>query len=63
MRDPNRIHNFLYEIGELWKDNCPDWRFGQLMVNFITTYGDPFYMEEDKLLEKMKEFFKPLSEK
>lgn len=33
MRDPERIEPFMQEIGKLWKENCPDWRFGQLIEN------------------------------
>ena len=33
MRDPERIEPFMTEIGKLWKENCPDWRFGQLIEN------------------------------
>ena len=56
MRDPNRIPNFMYELGDIWQKELPDWRFGQLMYNFMADYGDPFYLEEDKFLEKFKEY-------
>lgn len=56
MRNPNRIANFMYELGEIWGQNLPDWRFGQLMVNFISEVGDPFYLEEDDFLEKFKKY-------
>ena len=42
MRDPARIVRFVVEIGTLWRRKCPDWRFGQLMVNFFGACGDPF---------------------
>ena len=59
MRDPNRIDPFLQELGELWKEKCPDWRFGQLIVNVFSTMNiDPFFPEEDKMLEHFKTFFK-----
>lgn len=57
MRNPNRIDNFLKELGKIWKDRVPDWRFGQLMLNFLGQADeDPFFWEEDKFLEKFKEF-------
>lgn len=56
MRNPNRIANFMYELGEVWKDNLPDWRFGQLMFNFIQSEGDPFYWEEEEFLENFKKY-------
>lgn len=62
MRDINRIDPFLQELGTIWKENCPDWRFGQLMFNVervMKTHGrDIFYYEEDELLDYIKEFFK-----
>jgi hypothetical protein len=55
MRDVNRIPEFLAKVGEIWIKNCPDWRFGQLLTNFIDE--DPFYWEEDKFLEKLEKYF------
>lgn len=60
MRDPQRIDKFMNELGTLWKDKVLDWRFGQLMYNFLSSKGDPFYWEEDKFLEKLKEFLEEL---
>lgn len=60
MRDPDRIEPFLNELGEIWKINCPDWRFGQLISNVFddANFGeDPFYFEEDEMLERIKEYF------
>jgi len=53
MRDPERIPEFLEELGKVWK-LFPDWRFGQLMANLIGHHVDPFYIEDDKLLERIK---------
>jgi len=55
MRNPNRMDVFLKEIKKQWQ-KVPDWRFGQLMYNFIAATGDPFYLEEDKFIEKLKEY-------
>lgn len=69
MRDPNRIEPFMKALGQIWKENCPDWRFGQLMFNVqrvLQSHGtDIFYMEDDKLLEYFREWFdvKPLNNK
>ena len=58
MRDINRIKPFLEEIEKLW-EKVPDWRFGQLIVNVLgTCKKDPFFYEEDEMLELWKEFFK-----
>lgn len=58
MRDPNRIDQFVQELGEIWKTQCPDWRFGQLIFNVIAATGDPFYLEDDAMLGRIKEYFK-----
>lgn len=60
MRDPQRIDKFMDELGDLWKIKVPDWRFGQLMYNFMCAKGDPFYWEEDEFLEKFKKYLEEL---
>ena len=62
MRDPNRIDEFCKELKEMWH-KVPDWRFGQLMSNTLgavyqKTNNDPFYIEDDKMLQILKEVFK-----
>ena len=60
MRDPKRIKPFLEKLGQLWETNCPDWRFGQLMVNFCgTLLRDPFFYEEDEFIDALKNYFSP----
>ena len=56
MRNLDRIEPFLNEIGKLWKEKFPDWRFGQLMFNFFSALGDPFYYEEDEFLAAFKAY-------
>jgi len=58
MRDVNRIDPFLQKIGEIWKTECPDWRFGQLIFNLLIEYGVPFYWEEEDFLENLEDYFK-----
>lgn len=60
MRDVNRITPFLEEVGTIWKEKVPDWRFGQLMYNFFSAYGDPFYWEDDSFLELFKKYLESL---
>lgn len=58
MRDINRIDTFLEQLGNIWKTKCPDWRFGQLMVNvFAKMDNDPFFPEEDEMLNYITNFF------
>lgn len=61
MRDPERMKTFLSEIEKLWK-RVPDWRFAQLMCNFIREYGDPFYLEEEQFLKALKNYMVYLNE-
>lgn len=53
MRDVNHIDSFCKELIDLWK-NCPDMRFGQLVVNSVGV--DPFYIEDNDALEKIRAF-------
>lgn len=57
MRNPDRIEPFLEEMGALWKEKCPDCRFGQLMFNFFARLGDPFYYEDDELMVAYRAYF------
>lgn len=56
MRNPERIQEVLKELEEFWKQ-VPDWRLGQVISNFsyeLMGNNDPFYMEDDKLLELLQ---------
>lgn len=58
MRDTNRLDAFYDKLKRLHKENVPDWRFGQFLVNFLTWYNrDPFYLEEDKMMEEISRYF------
>lgn len=61
MRDPNRLYDFYKELQTIHIRYFSDLRFGQLMLNFINwmlnTKGiDPFFPEEDKMIEYLKEY-------
>lgn len=61
MRNTNRIPEFLNDVEKIWVEKVPDWRFGQLMINFLTwskskELSDPFYWEEDKFLAILIEY-------
>lgn len=60
MRNPDRLAKFYNEIEEMHVKKCPDWRVGQLWSNFfrwLFTKGiDPFFSEENDLLNYFKEF-------
>lgn len=57
VRDPERIAGFAEKLGVMWKNRCPDWRFGQLISNFMSWYRkDIFFLEEEEFLKKLEEF-------
>lgn len=63
MRSPERIDKFCNELAEVWK-KVPDWRFGQLMVNVLNSLPrDPFFYEEDEMIEEFKNYFAPKENK
>ena len=58
MRDINRIDKFCNELAEIWKTNCPDWRFGQFIGNVLSDYDvSTFYMEDDEMIQRFRDFF------
>ena len=56
MRDVNRIQPFCKRVGEIWAKNCPDWRFGQLIVN-VFGGTDPFFLSEEDFIKALEKFF------
>lgn len=56
MRDQNRIHKMLAALEKVWYQ-VPDWRLGQLISNAARSMGyeDPFFLEDDKCMEWLKE--------
>lgn len=59
MRDINRIYKFCNELAVIWSENCPDYRFSQLVESVYSKIPeDPFYVEEEKMMEYIKNYFK-----
>ena len=62
MRDPNRLDKFYNTMKALHQACFPDWRFSQLMLNFlgdIASQGkDTWYWEEDKFIEEFRNYCK-----
>ena len=59
MRDKKRIKPFCDKLAEIWESKCPDWRFGQFMVNVLGSQTrDPFFPEDDEMIELIENFFK-----
>ena len=62
MRDPARIKPFMQKLAHMWQQHVPDWRFGQLMSNFLgfvvsEIHRDIFFIEDDEMLELVNKFF------
>ena len=56
MRDPARIQQFCNRLAKVW-EKVPDWRFGQLMVNaFNFMNRDPFFPEDDEMIQFIEEY-------
>ena len=62
MRDINRLYGFYDKLRESHK-KLPDWRFGQLIINFFGTFNsDPWFYEEDKMLKLFKDYCNKIGE-
>lgn len=60
MRDPKRINRMLSLIREIWFTH-PDSRLTQLIMNALAMNSDPYYIEDDELEEKLKEYQRQLT--
>ena len=61
MRDPNRLDYFYETLKNYHKWYFADWRFGQLIINFLNWHlnkykTDGFYIEENEMLKRFSEF-------
>lgn len=57
MRKTERLDDFYETIKILHKKYFPDWRFGQLIHNFLSWCGnDGFYLEDDHYINKFIQF-------
>lgn len=66
MRNPNRLDKFYDEMKEIHKKSFPDWRFGQLMSNFLGWLmadkgKDCFFPEEEDMIEYFREYANSVS--
>lgn len=61
MRNQDRIYKFCNELANIWATECPDWRFGQLMMNVLGEMQaggrDPFFPEEEEMMKFFKKYF------
>lgn len=62
MRDKKRIKKFCDELATIWENECPDFRFGQMICNIfndmvVSEKRDPFFPEEDEMINYIKNYF------
>lgn len=56
MRAISRINVICDQLNSIWK-KVPDWRFMQMMVNFIAYMRtDCFYMEDEEFIKRLTDF-------
>jgi len=62
MRSKDRIDGFMSTMQGYWEKYFVDFRFGQLMLNFLgwgyEKHGDPFFWEDDKFIQYFEEYIK-----
>lgn len=67
MRDPKRLDGFYDKMKEIHQEKLPDWRFSQLMGNFlgwvVQQKGDYFYIEDAQMLKYFEEYVDSLFNK
>lgn len=66
MRNPERLNAFYDDMRRIHKRYFPDWRFGQLMSNFLgwvmgEKKMDIFFPEEEEMMRLFIEFTKAFS--
>jgi uncharacterized protein YihD (DUF1040 family) len=55
MRDPKRINRIIERIRGIWVTQ-PDTRLTQLIMNALNMNSDPYYVEDDLLEERLKQY-------
>ena len=56
MRDTNRIPVLIELVMRIWSKN-PDLRLTQLILNIAGKDEDLYYLEDDKLVERLKKTY------
>lgn len=56
MRDPERIHRMCEKFEQLWQE-CPDWRFAQVVENFCMDSRGMFFYQEDNVTEQLLDYY------
>lgn len=66
MRDPERLFQKYGKMCELHKNKLPDWRIGQMIINFLSWYyiknrHDCFYIEDSEFIKSFEEFIQDIT--
>ena len=60
MRDPKRLDDFYDRMKKIHQEKLPDWRFGQLMSNFLGWLAQQnkmcFYLGDAQMLRYFEEY-------
>lgn len=67
MRDPKRLDDFYDRMKKIHQEKLPDWRFGQLMSNFLGWLAQQnkmcFYLGDVQMLRYFEEYVDSLFNK
>ena len=67
MRDPKRLDDFYDKMKKIHQEKLPDWRFGQLMSNFLGWLAQQnkmcFYLGDAQMLRYFEEYVDSLFNK
>ena len=67
MRDPKRLDDFYDRMKKIHQEKLPDWRFGQLMSNFLGWLAQQnkmyFYLGDAQMLRYFEEYVDSLFNK
>lgn len=66
MRKAERLDDFYAEMSRLHKKYLCDWRFNQMMFNYLSWHlrkfgNDGFYVEEDDMIDRFRQFISDMT--
>lgn len=56
MRNPDRIPKILEDLKNIWSKN-PDLRLCQLLLNLVVDGNSLYYVEDESLIQALKEMY------
>ena len=66
MRKSERLDYFYDKMSRLHKKYLPDWRFNQMIINYLPWHlekfgNDGFYVEEDDMINRFRQFISDMT--